>query len=103
VYLSVVELWVGIVGACQNAVAVEIGLVTGVRDLQLLVQAQEAEARENAHADGSDEVVSVRCSSVGQKLVADENEIWRSVVEWLEKKTTRDATGLLGWGLGVLK
>jgi hypothetical protein len=96
VCLSVVKLWVGIVGACQNAVAVEIGLFTCVRDLQLLVQAQVAEARENAHDDGSDEFVSVRCSSAGQKLVADEKEIWRSVVvEWLEKEITRDATGLL--------
>ena len=67
--LAIVELWVGIVGACQNAVAVEERLVTSVRNLQLLVQAKEAEARENAHADGGDEFLSVRCSGMVQKLV----------------------------------
>ena len=67
--LAIVELWVGIVGACQNTVAVEERLVTSVRNLQLLVQAKEAEARENAHADGGDEFLSVRCSGMVQKLV----------------------------------
>ena len=93
--LAIVELWVGIVGACQNTVAVEERLVTSVRNLQLLVQAKEAEARENAHADGGDEFVSVRCGSMVQKLVMVEKQIWWSVVEWLEKEITRNATGLL--------
>ena len=93
--LAIVKLWVGIVGACQNAVAVEERLVTSVRNLQLLVQAKETEARENAHVDGSDEVVSVLCGSMVQKLVMVEKQIWRSVVEWLEKKFTREAAGLL--------
>jgi len=56
VVLPVVDLRIRVVRACQNAVAVESGLVAGVGDLEFLVQAQVAEAREDAHAGSSDAV-----------------------------------------------
>ena len=68
VSFAVIEPRVGVVRAGQNTVPVEGGLVARMGDLELLVQAQVPEAREDAHDDSCcDERVSVWCDDVSCK------------------------------------
>jgi hypothetical protein len=100
VWFSVIDLRVWVVRACQNAVAVEGGLVAGQGDLEFLVQAQVTEAREYAHDGGSGEVPFVRDSGVGRELGVGEKTTGRSGVGGRGNPRGRDETfGLL---LGVM-
>lgn len=84
---AVIKLWIWVVQAGQDAVAVEKGLVTCLRDLDLLVQAQVAEAREDAHDDS--------CCYICAAVLVGGRGNERSEVGWWEKKITGNATGYL--------